>query len=80
MKYQGMSQKEFAATLCVAEGTLSGIFTGRTRPTNNIVNAIHECFPHISINWLMFGEGNMLLDEDSSQAADAASEQSDLFT
>ena len=80
MKYQGMSQKEFAATLCIAEGTLSGIFTGRTRPTNNIVNAIHECFPHISINWLMFGEGNMLLDEASSQAADAASEQSDLFT
>jgi len=79
MKYQGMSQKEFAATLCVAEGTLSGIFTGRTRPTNNIVNAIHECFPHISINWLMFGEGDMLLDGGSSQDEEAASGQSDLF-
>ena len=79
MKYQGMSQKEFAATLCVAEGTLSGIFTGRTRPTNNIVNAIQECFPHISINWLMFGEGDMLLDGASSQNAEAASGQSDLF-
>ena len=79
MKYQGMSQKEFAATLCIAEGTLSGIFTGRTRPTNNIVNAIHECFPHISINWLMFGEGDMLLDGSSSQPLDAASGQSDLF-
>lgn len=78
MKYQGMSQKEFAATLCIAEGTLSGIFTGRTRPTNNIVNAIHECFPHISINWLMFGEGDMLLDGSASQPSDAASGQSDL--
>ena len=80
MKYQGMSQKEFAATLCVAEGTLSGIFTGRTRPTNNIVNAIHECFPHISINWLMFGEGEMLLANASSQTQDAASRQPDLFS
>ena len=80
MKYQCMSQKEFAATLCVAEGTLSGIFTGRTRPTNNIVNAIHECFPHISINWLMFGEGEMLLDNASSQTQDAASRQPDLFS
>lgn len=79
MKYQGMSQKEFAATLCVAEGTLSGIFTGRTRPTNNIVNAIHECFPHISINWLMFGEGDMLLEGASSQDAGTTSEQADLF-
>ena len=80
MKYQGMSQKEFAATLCIAEGTLSGIFTGRTRPTNNIVNAIHECFPHISINWLMFGEGEMLLDGASSQSQDAAPAQADLFS
>ena len=79
MKYQGMSQKEFASTLCIAEGTLSGIFTGRTRPTNNIVNAIHECFPHISINWLMFGEGEMLLDGASSQPSDPASGQPDLF-
>ena len=79
MNYQGMSQKEFAATLCIAEGTLSGIFTGRTRPTNNIVNAIHECFPHISINWLMFGEGEMLLDGAAAQAQDAPSGQADLF-
>lgn len=79
MKYQGMSQKEFASTLCIAEGTLSGIFTGRTRPTNNIVNAIHECFPHISINWLMFGEGEMLLDGGSSKQADGSSKQGDLF-
>jgi len=79
MKYLGMSQKEFAAKLCVAEGTLSGIFTGRTRPSNNIVNAIHECFPHISIIWLMFGEGDMLLDGASSQALDAAPVQTDLF-
>jgi transcriptional regulator with XRE-family HTH domain len=80
MKYQGMSQKEFAATLCIAEGTLSGIFTGRTRPTNNIVYAIHECFPHISVNWLMFGEGEMLLDGAPSQPSDAASGQTDLFS
>ena len=60
MKYQGMSQKEFAATLCIAEGTLSGIFTGRT-------------------NWLMFGEGEMLLDDASSQMQEAAPAQADLF-
>ena len=80
MNYQGMSQKEFAATLCISEGTLSGIFTGRTRPTNNIVYAIHECFPHISINWLMFGEGKMLLDGGGSQPSDATSGQTDLFS
>ena len=55
-----MTQKEFASELCIAEGTLSSVFTGRTKPTNNIVSAIHERFPEVSIPWLMFGEGDML--------------------
>lgn len=55
-----MTQKDFAASLCVAEATLSSVYTGRTRPTNNMVSAIHEAFPEVSIPWLMFGEGSML--------------------
>lgn len=60
MKQQSMSQKEFAGELCIAEGTLSSVFSGRTKPSNNIVQAIHERFPEVSIPWLMFGEGEML--------------------
>ncbi len=59
MKTLGLTQKEFAARLCVAEGTLSSIFNGRTKPTSNLVNAVHTFFPEVSINWLMFGEGDM---------------------
>lgn len=58
-----MSQKQFANELCIAEATLSSIFTGRTRPTNATVAAIHERFPEVSISWLMFGEGDMLAGE-----------------
>ncbi|MBQ2362909.1 MAG: helix-turn-helix transcriptional regulator, partial [Bacteroidaceae bacterium] len=39
---QAMSQKSFASELCIAEATLSGIFNGRTRPSNQIVSSIHE--------------------------------------
>lgn len=59
MKSKGMSQKEFANELCIAEGTLSSIFSGRTKASSNIVYSIHERFPEISIPWLMFGEGEM---------------------
>ncbi len=69
MESQKMTQKEFASELCIAEGTLSSVFTGRTKPTNNIVSAIHERFPEVSIPWLMFGEGDMLASspKDASQ-------------
>lgn len=71
MKTLGLTQKEFAAKLCVAEGTLSSIFNGRTKPTNNLVNAVHTFFPDISINWLMFGEGDMYASA-SAEHQDAA--------
>lgn len=67
MKQQGMSQKQFANELCIGEATLSSIFTGRTRPTTNIISNIHERFPEVSIPWLMFGEGDMYAGETVSE-------------
>lgn len=63
MKMTGKTQKDFAEELCIAQATLSGIFKGTTKPSANIVNSIHERFPEISINWLMFGEGTMYVKE-----------------
>lgn len=66
---QKMSQKEFAKLLGIAEGSLSGIYLGRTNPTNNHTMAVHRAFPNININWLLFGEGDMYK-ESSPQETD----------
>ena len=60
MERTGLSQQDFATRLGVSPASLSNIFVGRTNPTNNHVQAIHRAFPEISVNWLMFGEGDML--------------------
>ncbi|MBQ1816330.1 MAG: helix-turn-helix transcriptional regulator [Bacteroidaceae bacterium] len=57
-----MSQQEFAKVLGITPGSLSGILNERTRPTNNHTLAVHKAFPNISINWLLFGEGEMYND------------------
>lgn len=72
----GMTQQNFASELCLAPATLSSIYNGRTRPTNAIVNAIHERFPDISITWLMFGEGDMYV-TGKSAATDTQPNQTD---
>ena len=59
MKHLGMSQKVFAAEICISEGALSSIFSGRTKPTLNTVNNIHERFPEVNMSWLMDGKGEM---------------------
>lgn len=56
-----LSQKQFAAELGVAEATISSVYRGRTAPTNNLIQAVHTAYPAVNVNWLMFGEGNMLL-------------------
>lgn len=69
MLAKGMTQKTFASELCIAEATLSGIYNGRTRPTNQTISAIHERFPDVNISWLMFGEGDMYVSSPSEQHA-----------
>lgn len=64
MEMQRTTQQDFADQLKIAPATLSSIFTGRTRPTLAIVEAIKSRFPQISTDWLMFGKGDMLLKND----------------
>lgn len=61
MEHEQMSQQEFAQKLGLSPATLSNIFNGKTRPTNNHVQAIHKAFPNINISWLLFGEGEMYI-------------------
>lgn len=68
MDHFGFSQQNFAAKLDVAPATISSIFTGRTNPTNKLVQAIHKAFPTVDTNWLMFGEGEMMLSQESTES------------
>lgn len=68
MKSKGMTQVEFAEKTGISQSSLSGVFKGRTNPSNSQIMALHAAFPEISIAWLMFGEGDMV-DVRSGQSA-----------
>ncbi len=59
MEEQHMTQQVFADFLQQSPATLSSIFNGRTRPTLNVVDAIKTKIPDISIEWLLYGIGDM---------------------
>lgn len=72
MRSLHMTQQSFAQFLNVAPATLSSIFNDRTRPTLGIVEAIKNKIPNISTDWLMFGAGQMYLNDATSITPEAA--------
>lgn len=67
MEQTKLSQQEFANKTGISAPSLSSIFTGRTNPTNKHVKAIHQAFPDININWLLFGEGEPRVSASAAQ-------------
>ena len=54
-----MTQKTFAEYIGMSQAALSSIFNGRTNPTLKTVEAIVSKMPEISLQWLLFGKGEM---------------------
>ena len=60
-----MNSTQFCNEVCIAQGTLSHIRSGRTEPTLNILRSISQAFPDINPSWLFYGEGPMYKNADS---------------
>ncbi|MBP1540292.1 MAG: helix-turn-helix transcriptional regulator [Prevotella sp.] len=74
MQSQHMTQQSFADFLGVSPAALSSLFSGRSNPTLNYVDAIKRKLPTINLDWLMYGEGEMFKGEntvDGEKADDA---------
>lgn len=66
-----MNQQTFANYTGIGSASLSSIFTGRTRPTLNHVDAILEKFPTVNPLWLLKGIGGMMLTQEDGDGATA---------
>ena len=54
---ENLSDGEFADLVGIKRSTLSHCLNGRNDVSKDIITKIHNAYPYISINWLMFGEG-----------------------
>lgn len=73
MQKEGLTNAEFAEKIGISTSSLSHIFSGRNKPSLEVVMRIHKACPYVNINWLLYGEGEM---EESAPAVTGM----DLFT
>ena len=79
MDAQHMNQQTFANYIGVNTASLSSIFTGRTSPTLNIVNAIKGKFPNVNTDWLLYGSGGMFNLPNMSSSGSTSNNSPSLF-
>ncbi|MDE7410458.1 MAG: hypothetical protein K2M94_00265 [Paramuribaculum sp.] len=56
----------FADNCKIPRPTLSQLLNGRNKKVSDeLINKIHVAYPNLSMLWLMFGEGDMLINENN---------------
>lgn len=63
INYYGIEQKELAKKIDVTAATISKIVKGLSIPGGRILVQVLEQYPDISAEWLMRGQGDMLINK-----------------
>lgn len=63
VEYYGLSVREFERLIGVSEGVINKTLARNTGLKAETIQKIVEKFPQISLNWILLGEGEMLLNE-----------------
>lgn len=59
LRIKDVTASKFADMLGVQPSNISHIISGRNKPSLDFVVKVVEAFPDISLEWLIFGKGNM---------------------
>lgn len=60
----GVSISQFADNCGIPRPSMSQLLNGRNkRISDDVINKIHAAYPNLSILWLMFGEGEMMVNK-----------------
>lgn len=79
-KSQGISSSILADSCGIPRPTVSQLLNGRNKKiSDDIISRIHRVYPQLSIMWLMFGEGEMLVAE-NNQFSEPQNDTNDGFS
>lgn len=63
IEYSKLSPAEFAEEINVQRSSISHIISGRNKPSLDFITKIKTAFPDIEWDWLINGQGEMLISE-----------------
>lgn len=80
MEKEGLPYSIFSEQIGVQQSTLSHIINGRNKPSLDVVMKIHQRYPNIDLEWLIYGKENTAVIEDFSRVNKDTNDYPSLFT
>lgn len=72
LQHAGISNSQFADTCDIPRPTLSQLLNGRNKKVSDeVIGKIHRAYPSLNVMWLMFGDGEMLLNGSAAPSLEA---------
>ena len=62
MEREKVPPRVFAETIGVQQSTLSHILNDRNKPSLEVVMKVHQTYSYVSLEWLLYGNGEMTAD------------------
>jgi len=72
VRFSGKSINQCAKDLGVSQPTLRACVNGENKPSFDVVEKISIVFPMISAEWLLRGNGDMIIKEETSSSNDVS--------
>lgn len=80
ISYLNIQTTLFADNCKIPRPTLSQLLNGRNKKVSDeLINKIHVAYPDLSMLWLMFGEGNMLITQKNETSEPQNAQNPGLF-
>lgn len=66
IKRENLTNAEFAEKIGISTSSLSHILNERNKPSLEVVMRIHKSCPYVNLEWLLYGEGDMMATGDDA--------------
>jgi transcriptional regulator with XRE-family HTH domain len=80
LKHKNLTSAKFADEIGVQRSSISHVLSGRNKPGLEFIQKILKKYPEISSDWILFGKGKMMSDQENEAEVTRDGVENDLLT
>ena len=79
LKHKNLTSAKFADEIGVQRSSISHVLSGRNKPSLEFIQKILKTYPEISSDWILFGKGKMMSNQENATEVKRGRVENDLL-